>query len=66
MDPLILVADDERSNLDSLSRIFAREGWRVATAESGAQALDVLRRERVAVLVTDLMMPGMSGSTRRL
>ena len=61
MEPLILVADDERSNLDSLSRIFAREGWRVATAESGAQALDVLRRERVAVLVTDLMMPGMSG-----
>jgi two-component system response regulator HydG len=61
VEPLILVADDERSNLDSLSRIFAREGWRVATAESGAQALDVLRRERVAVLVTDLMMPGMSG-----
>jgi two-component system response regulator HydG len=61
VDPLILVADDERSNLDSLSRIFAREGWRVATAESGAEALDALRRERVAVLVTDLMMPGMSG-----
>jgi two-component system response regulator HydG len=61
VDPLILVADDERSNVDSLSRIFAREGWRVATAESGAQALDILRRERVAVLVTDLMMPGMSG-----
>jgi len=33
----------------------------VATAESGAQALEILRRERVAVLVTDLMMPGMSG-----
>ena len=59
--PLILIADDERPNLDSLSRIFAKEGWRVASAESGAQALDVLRRERVAVLVTDLMMPGMSG-----
>ena len=33
----------------------------MATAESGAQALEILRRERVAVLVTDLMMPGMSG-----
>ncbi len=61
MEPLILIADDERPNLESLSRIFAKEGWKVATAESGAQALDVLRRERVAVLVTDLMMPGMSG-----
>jgi len=59
--PLILVADDEPPNLESLSRIFAREGWRVATAGSGAHALDVLRREPVAVLVTDLMMPGMSG-----
>ncbi len=61
MEALILIADDEPSNLDSLSRIFAKEGWRVATAASGAQALDVLRREEVAVLVTDLMMPGMSG-----
>jgi two-component system response regulator HydG len=61
VEPLILIADDERPNLDSLSRIFAKEGWKVATAESGAQALEVLRREHVAVLVTDLMMPGMSG-----
>jgi two-component system response regulator HydG len=61
VEPLILIADDERSNVESLSRIFAKEGWSVATAASGAEALDVLRRERVSVLVTDLMMPGMSG-----
>ena len=61
MEPLILIADDERSNLESLGRIFGKEGWRVALAESGAAALEVLRREPVAVLVTDLMMPGMSG-----
>jgi len=59
--PLVLVADDEASNLESLSRIFEREGWRVAPVSSGAAALDVLRREPVAVLVTDLMMPGMGG-----
>ena len=61
MEPLILVADDERPNLESLRRIFAREGWRVALAQSGTEALEVLRRERVSVVVTDLMMPGMSG-----
>jgi len=59
--PLILVVDDEAPNLESLGKIFEREGWRVALASSGAAALDVLRRERVAVVVTDLMMPGMSG-----
>ncbi len=61
MTPLVLIADDERSNLDSLARIFTKEGWAVLTAGSGAEALDVLRREHVSVLVTDLMMPGMSG-----
>ena len=61
MTPLVLIVDDEKPNLESLARIFQREGWRVALAESGPQALDVLRRERVSAVVTDLMMPGMSG-----
>ncbi len=61
MGSRVLIVDDERSNLDSLERIFAREGWSVVTAESGPRALEILRRERVAVLVTDLMMPGMDG-----
>jgi two-component system response regulator HydG len=59
--PLVLIVDDEKSNLDSLGRIFEREGWRVALAGSGAAALDVLRKERVSAVVTDLMMPGMGG-----
>jgi two-component system response regulator HydG len=61
VQPLVLIVDDEASNLESLARIFEREGWRTATASSGPSALEVLRRERVAVVVTDLMMPGMSG-----
>ena len=61
MAPLVLIVDDETSNLESLGKIFEREGWRVALARSGAQALDALRRERASVVVTDLMMPGMSG-----
>jgi two-component system response regulator HydG len=61
VEPLILIVDDERSNLESLEKIFRREGFRVAGAGSGAEALEHLRREQVSVLVTDLMMPGMSG-----
>jgi two-component system, NtrC family, response regulator HydG len=59
--PLVLIVDDETSNLESLGKIFEREGWRVALAGSGAAALEAVRREHVSVVVTDLMMPGMSG-----
>jgi two-component system response regulator HydG len=59
--PLILIADDEPGNLESLQKIFTKEGWEVALARSGNEALEVLRRERISVLVTDLMMPGMGG-----
>jgi two-component system, NtrC family, response regulator HydG len=61
LSPLVLIVDDEAPNLESLSKIFEREGWRVALARSGPAALDALRKERASVVVTDLMMPGMSG-----
>ncbi len=57
----VLVVDDEPSNLESLERIFAKEGFRVLTAGSGREALDQCRAHRVHVVLTDLMMPGMSG-----
>lgn len=57
----VLVVDDEPSNLESLHRIFTRERYRVLTAESGKAALEVCRRHRVHVVLTDLMMPGMGG-----
>ena len=59
--PTILVVDDEPGIVDSLRKVFERESLRVSTARSGAEALEVLRREAVAVMLTDLMMPGMSG-----
>ncbi len=57
----VLVFDDEPSNLESLERIFAKEHFRVLTARSGRHALDACRGHRVDVVLTDLMMPGMSG-----
>jgi two-component system response regulator HydG len=57
----LLVVDDEQANLDSLERVFSREGYRVLLSATGAQALELLRNEPVDVLLTDLMMPGMSG-----
>ena len=57
----VLVVDDEAPNIDSLRRIFEREGFTVLTATSGRKALDLCRHHPVHVVVSDLMMPGMNG-----
>jgi two-component system response regulator HydG len=59
--PTILVVDDEAANVTSLEKIFEREGMRVLTAASARAALELARTHRVAVVLTDLMMPGTSG-----
>ena len=59
--PTLLVVDDDRANLESLARIFQREKLEVVTASDGKEALEVLRRQRIGVCLSDLMMPGMSG-----
>jgi two-component system response regulator HydG len=61
-DPAIVVVDDDASNLESLERIFAKEGLRALPAKDGQMALEHVRRERVGVVLTDLSMPGMSGT----
>ncbi|MDH5673451.1 MAG: sigma-54 dependent transcriptional regulator [Myxococcales bacterium] len=60
-DPTILIVEDERSNLESLDRIFQRENFRTLLAEHGKAALELCRKHRVDVVLTDLMLPGMSG-----
>jgi len=57
----VLVVDDERSNVESLEKIFAREGMRVLVAYDAKRALEQLRSHKVDVVLTDLMMPGTTG-----
>src|SRR5215813_267323 len=57
----VLVVDDDLANLESVSRIFQREGLDALTATNGKDALELLRRPEVTVMVSDLMMPGMDG-----
>jgi two-component system response regulator HydG len=57
----VLVVDDEPGNLTSLRKIFEREGLRVLTADGAKAALEVARKHRVEVVLTDLMMPGTNG-----
>jgi two-component system response regulator HydG len=58
----VLLVDDEQSHLESLERIFQREGYHTLCATSGKQALELLRQHHVHVMLTDLVMPGMTGS----
>jgi len=57
----ILVVDDLPANRDLMSRRLERSGFRVVCAASGPEALDVLRRGPVDLVLLDIMMPGMTG-----
>src|SRR6185436_538252 len=57
----VLVVDDDQANLDSVCRIFQREGLSTLAAPNGSAALELLRKPEVGVMVTDLMMPGVDG-----
>lgn len=57
----ILVVDDERGILESLRKIFEREGYVVSTTDSGEEALAQLRAARIDLVLADIMMPKMSG-----
>jgi len=62
-EPLtVLVVDDDRYIVEGLSDLLESEGYKVATATNGLDALDQLRRGlRPSVIVLDLMMPTMDG-----
>jgi len=59
--PVIVLADDD----DNLRRVveyqLTSEGWRVVAVADGEAAVEAVRRLRPAVLVTDILMPGMDG-----
>ncbi|QQR89512.1 MAG: sigma-54-dependent Fis family transcriptional regulator [Myxococcales bacterium] len=57
----LLVVDDELSNRESLEKIFTREGFRVLLAGGAQEALELCRNHVVDIVLSDLMMPGMSG-----
>ena len=61
MDTILLV-DDEPNIVRALSRTLRRDGYRILTANSPAEGLEVLAREAVDVIVSDQRMPGMSGT----
>jgi chemosensory pili system protein ChpA (sensor histidine kinase/response regulator) len=59
--PLVLVVDDSITVRRVTQRLLAREGYRVALAADGIQALAKLAEERPAVVLSDIEMPRMDG-----
>ena len=57
----LLVVDDERSLREGLARYLRGRGFVVNEAADGTQALAALERERYAVVICDILMPGVSG-----
>ncbi len=59
--PLVLVVDDSITVRRVTQRLLKREGFRVALASDGLQALEVLQIEKPKVVLTDIEMPRMDG-----
>jgi two-component system NtrC family sensor kinase len=57
----VLVVDDEEYVRTGLTRVLRDAGYTVFAAESGEEALEMLRRDPVKLLVSDNNMPGISG-----
>lgn len=58
----LLIVDDEPGVCNALTRIFRKESYQVVTAANATEALAVLEQHVIQVVISDYMMPGMSGA----
>ena len=59
--PAILIVENEASNRILIERVLSTRGYRCISATNGQEALDVLDREHVDLILTDLSMPVLDG-----
>ncbi len=58
----LLFVDDEPNVLSALRRIFVEENYEILTAASADEALQIMEREKVHLVISDHRMPGMTGA----
>ena len=61
MDRKVLVVDDEESVVQSITGVLEDEGFQVASAKSGKEAIGIFQQEKPHVTLVDIWMPGMDG-----
>lgn len=57
----VLVCDDDRESVEAIEIYLSQEGYKVLKAYDGEEALKVLDREKVDLLIIDVMMPKLDG-----
>jgi two-component system, NtrC family, response regulator PilR len=57
----VLVVDDEQSMRDMLRIVLRRDGYEVSVARNGTEAIEILQREPIDLLLSDIRMPDVSG-----
>ena len=60
-EPIVLVVDDEEGIRETLSGIFEDEGCSIVTANSGEEALDLLKEQNPDLILLDIWLPGIDG-----
>ena len=62
MERVLLLVDDEDNIVRALVRLLRREGYKILTANSGAEGLEILKQQEVGVILSDQRMPEMNGT----
>jgi YesN/AraC family two-component response regulator len=57
----ILVVDDEENMLQMLKTFFTEKDYSCLTAKNGVEALQILEKEQIDIVITDMKMPEMDG-----
>lgn len=57
----ILIVDDDKLMLEVISHNLKAEEYETIVAEDGFQALDIIQREKIDLIISDIMMPNISG-----
>ncbi len=61
MNKRILIVDDEKPIINALKRLLRNQPYTVLTANSGMEALEILAKTDIQVVISDFRMPGMTG-----
>jgi PAS domain S-box-containing protein len=59
--PLLLLAEDNQANIDTISGYLESRGYRLILANDGQQAIDMAKAHRPNLILMDIQMPGMDG-----
>ncbi|HEY1151089.1 MAG TPA: response regulator [Pseudoduganella sp.] len=61
MENIVLIIDDNRDTVDTLTALFIQHGWLTERAYNGRDGIEAVGRLKPAYVISDLAMPGLSG-----